>query len=134
MIAYTRICIFAYIFLGIVRQTSTYSDFVDAILDSKISEDMKTLQEIDNNSTGSTLSNRRAIITFVNGIYHSPEDWKKISDDILNIFSNAYFKNNNINTKSPNNFGVYNEKDYTIEVRPFYYPSSGSWFGDLSTV
>lgn len=47
-----------------------------------------------------------AIITFVNGIYHSVEDWVRISTNLENIFG--------------------------YEVRPFYNPSSGWWMTDIS--
>lgn len=43
-------------------------------------------------------------ITFVNGIYHSEEEWKEIADDISDIFG--------------------------TEVYPFYYPSTGNWVFD----
>lgn len=45
-------------------------------------------------------------ITFINGIFHSEEDWRMISDNISMIFG--------------------------IVVKPFYNPSSGSWINDAS--
>lgn len=46
------------------------------------------------------------IITFVNGIYHSIDDWRNISADISELFN--------------------------AEVRPFYNPSSGVWVKDAT--
>eukprot|EP01031_Cornospumella_fuschlensis_P033359 gene33360-40352_t len=46
------------------------------------------------------------IITFVNGIYHSIDDWRNISADISELFG--------------------------AEVRPFYNPSSGVWVKDAT--
>lgn len=46
------------------------------------------------------------VITFVNGIYHSIQDWKNISADIQQLFG--------------------------ASVRPFYNPSSGWWVRDAT--
>eukprot|EP01039_Chlorochromonas_danica_P000203 gene203-217_t len=53
-----------------------------------------------------TTGKKAVIITFVNGIYHSEEDWRNITDDIRQLFS--------------------------AEVRPFYNPSSGWWVKDFT--
>ncbi|CAM9292842.1 unnamed protein product [Chrysoparadoxa australica] len=48
----------------------------------------------------------REIITFVNGIYHSEEDWQRITTNLRAIFGH--------------------------EVRPFYNPTTGWFVGDLT--
>lgn len=47
------------------------------------------------------------VVSFVNGIYHSEEDWRRISDMLEDIFEE--------------------------EVRPFYNPSSGWWVKDATS-
>lgn len=54
----------------------------------------------------SAVTNNTFAITFVNGIYHSVQDWKDITHDIKGLFG--------------------------MDVRPFYNPSSGWWVKDAT--
>ena len=72
---------------------STDGDYINARIDTSVSKNLTT-------------SNSKIILSYVNGIYHTLEDWDRISKQLKEIFR--------------------------CDIYPFYNPSSGSWLNDIS--
>ena len=72
---------------------------------TRIPNNVTTINNSMTNITNETYQNNSLIaISFVNGIYHSENEWREISNELSHIFN--------------------------IEIHPFYNPSTGSWFND----
>ena len=107
------------------------SDFSDFIIDQHVREDLRKILSSDHaHSSEKHYPGGKIIISFVNGIYHSTEDWKRISDDLLVIFREAIAVDEHGSTHDKNHHETLDQLRFEVEVRPFYHQSTGWGVGD----
>ena len=125
--------LYLFLLFFILLPTLTPGDFSDFLLDQRVSEDLRTILSHEpiyiqekNYPSG------KIIVSFVNGIYHSTEDWTRISDNLLEIFREAVAIDEHGRIHDKNHNETQEQLRFDVEVRPFYNPSTGWWVGDLT--
>ena len=116
-----------FLFVCSLYRSQSYSE-IEAIFSETVSRDLKDLRYNGSGAVNVSSPKRKTIVTFVNGIYHSTEEWKRISDNLLEIFSKACTDQ----TSQMNSRHLESILQFEVEVRPFYNPSTGWWLADLT--
>ena len=116
--------------LFLVQSSGDFSEF---FLDQRVSEDLRTILSHEPiNIAEKNYPGGKIIVSFVNGIYHSTEDWRRISENLLEIFREAVAIDEHGKVHDKNHNETREQLRFDVEVRPFYNPSTGWWVGDLT--